>query len=325
MTTADDSETDSRLRQAATGDVAAVRWLLDRHRTRLRRMIALRLDDRLAARLDASDLVQETLIDAARKLEGYLRDRPLPFYPWLHRLAAERLAQTHRYHLAAIRRDVDRERTGGRPSSVAASLRLVDVLAASGTSPSGHLIREEERRTVASALIELPEQDREVLVMRYLEELRFGEISVILGITEMRRACSPLSRLAAAWPSASRGARRIRDMTDPGEPAHAGFTGDDADLADWIAELTDRLENGEPLDVGGLADAYPDRAEELRQVLPTIQRLASFGLRLWRRRGWHGGHEPVGHGATASERRARQPRRFPTPTGSRTRRNGHCL
>ena len=59
----------------------------DRYRDRLRRLVAVRLDPRLAARADASDVVQEALADAARKLDGYLRDRPIPFYPWLRQLA----------------------------------------------------------------------------------------------------------------------------------------------------------------------------------------------------------------------------------------------
>lgn len=177
-----DPETESRLREAGAGDAAALRWLLDRHRDRLRRMIALRLDERLSPRLDASDLVQETLMDASRKLDTYLRDRPLPFYPWLHRLAIERLAQTHRHHLRALRREAGRER--GAPWPESSVLRLVDALAVSGPGPSEQLIRQEECLRIRRALEELSEQDREILVMRYLEHLDFGEIAAIQGITE---------------------------------------------------------------------------------------------------------------------------------------------
>ena len=184
MKTIDDPETESRLRQAEGGDGAAVRWLLDRYRDRLRRMIALRLDDRLSPRLDASDVVQETLMEAAQKLETYLRERPLPFYPWLHRLASERLALAHRHHLRTLRREADREQPGGLPWGLGAGPRLVDALAASGTTPSGHLIREEDRREIWRALGDLSQQDREILVMRYLDQIAFGEIGAILGISE---------------------------------------------------------------------------------------------------------------------------------------------
>ena len=101
-------EIDALLRDAAQGDVSAVRSLLEQHRERLRRMIAVRLDRRLAPRLDPSDVVQETLADAARRLPDYLRERPMPFYPWLYRLAADRLAGTHRHHVASTVRDIRR-------------------------------------------------------------------------------------------------------------------------------------------------------------------------------------------------------------------------
>lgn len=98
-TAAEDPETEARLRAAAQGDGQAVSWLLELHRPRLRRMVDTRLDDRPSARLDASDVVQETLLDAASKLADYIRERPLPFYPWPHRLTFERLARARRHHL----------------------------------------------------------------------------------------------------------------------------------------------------------------------------------------------------------------------------------
>src|SRR5947199_6994432 len=94
-----DGDTERLLQLAARGDAAARDRLLDRHRGRLRQAVARRLDPRLAARVDPSDVVQDALADADRKLAGYLRDRPLPFYPWLRRLALERLLELHRRHV----------------------------------------------------------------------------------------------------------------------------------------------------------------------------------------------------------------------------------
>jgi RNA polymerase sigma-70 factor (ECF subfamily) len=74
-------DTDLLLDRAAAGGDDAWQQLFDLHRKRLKRMVALRLDRRLAARVDPSDVVQEALADAAKKLAGYLRDRPLAFYP----------------------------------------------------------------------------------------------------------------------------------------------------------------------------------------------------------------------------------------------------
>src|SRR6516165_5011523 len=94
-----DADTDELLERAGSGDTTAREQLLIRHRARLRRMVAVRLDRRLAARVDPSDVVQETLAEAARNLADYLRERPIPFYPWLRRLAWERLVKLHRRHI----------------------------------------------------------------------------------------------------------------------------------------------------------------------------------------------------------------------------------
>jgi len=79
--TAPPPDTEFLLRRAEAGDPTARDALLRRHRPRLRQLVALKLDHRLAARVDPSDVVQETLTEAARKLPTYARLRPLPFYP----------------------------------------------------------------------------------------------------------------------------------------------------------------------------------------------------------------------------------------------------
>ena len=96
---ADQLDTEELLDRAGQGDGEARQRLLARHRHRLRQMVIVRLDRRLAARLDPSDIVQEALADAARGLDDYLRDRPVPFYPWLRRFAWERLVEVNRRHL----------------------------------------------------------------------------------------------------------------------------------------------------------------------------------------------------------------------------------
>jgi RNA polymerase sigma-70 factor, ECF subfamily len=177
------SETEALLSSAAQGDVQAVRLLLEKHRGRLRKVIAARLDPRLAPRLDPSDVVQETLADAARRLTDYLRDRPLPFYPWLYRLAADRLARTHRHHVASTVRGIGRERCIDGPShDEASSTRLVDRLAANDTTPGCRMAREERRLMLARAIERMGEVDREILGLRYLDQLAFDEIAAALEI-----------------------------------------------------------------------------------------------------------------------------------------------
>ena len=102
-------DTDELLRRAERGDDSATQQLLTRHREQLRRMIAVRMDPRLAARIDPSDVIQEATAEAARKLPDYLQRPACPFYPWLRQIAWERLVQLHRHHIHAQRRSVKRE------------------------------------------------------------------------------------------------------------------------------------------------------------------------------------------------------------------------
>jgi RNA polymerase sigma-70 factor (ECF subfamily) len=175
-------DTEELLTRAADGDTGARHALLARHRGRLRQMVAVRLDRRLAARVDPSDVVQEALADAARKLAAYLRERPLPFYPWLRRLAWERLVKLHRRHITAGRRSVTRE--GGWALPDESAVALVRQLLAPSSTPSRQLLRAEMHARVRSALEQLGERDREVLVLRYLEQLSTPEVAGVLGITE---------------------------------------------------------------------------------------------------------------------------------------------
>src|SRR5262249_38077670 len=147
-----DPGTELLLRDAARGDAEALRILLNKHRERLRRMVALRLDARLAARVDASDIVQETLADAARKLDDYARVRPLPFYLWLHRLAAERLVQAHRRHLWSQARGVAREELAVFFWPGGSAGPLADRLVASDPTPGQALVREEQRQLLLAVL-----------------------------------------------------------------------------------------------------------------------------------------------------------------------------
>ncbi len=192
--------TEELLDRAGTGDRAARQELLARHRGRLRQMVALRIDRRMAARIDPSDVVQEALVDAAQLLSDYLRDRPLPFYPWLRQFAWERLLQLHRRHLQAQRRSVTREQLRIFDVAEESEAILADRLVNSGSSPSARLLAAELRDRVRAALESLEPHDREVLVLRYLEQLATKEIAAVLGISEAavktrhRRALERLRR-----------------------------------------------------------------------------------------------------------------------------------
>src|SRR5437763_6070175 len=121
-----DPDREELLRAMERGEEPAAHEVLDRHRKRLRRMVASRMDRRLSSRFDPSDVVQETLIQAGSKLPRYLRGPWLPVYPWLRSLASERLLQLRRLHLRASKRAVGREEPGDATPGGAASVRLVD-------------------------------------------------------------------------------------------------------------------------------------------------------------------------------------------------------
>ncbi len=195
-------DTEQLLASAAQGDQVALGQLFERHQQRLRHMIALRLDHRLQARLDPSDVLQETLAEAAQRLADFVRRRPLPFYPWLRQLAWERLVQLHRRHVRAIKRSVRREQAD-LPLSDESVLALADRLMSLGSSPSARLHRSEQRRRVQTILEQLAAGDREILVLRYLEHLSTQELAAVLGLTPAGVKTRQLRAL-----------QRLRDLLD---------------------------------------------------------------------------------------------------------------
>src|SRR5262245_45890163 len=200
---APESDTDL-LRRAEQGDTAAREGLLRRHRSRLRQFVDLRLDQRLAARVDPSDVVQETLAEAAGKLGTYLRLRPLPFYPWLRQLALERVARLYREHVRASKRSVLREQCPLAALTDESTVALVDQIRRSGSSIGSRLRREELRAYLGAALDRLSGPDREVLMLRHVEQLDTREAAAVLGVSKsavkMRhlRALDRLRALLAA-------------------------------------------------------------------------------------------------------------------------------
>jgi RNA polymerase sigma-70 factor, ECF subfamily len=175
----------SLLAKAREGDRAAGERLLQYCRPRLCRMVSARLDDRLVARVDASDVVQEALAEAARQLSAYLASEPLPFFPWLRQLAWNRLMKLHRHHLNTQKRSLRRERrTADLGLSDGSLHEFASFLATASGGPLQRLLHLELKERVALAIGKLAERDREVLVMRYLEGLTNSEVAASLAISE---------------------------------------------------------------------------------------------------------------------------------------------
>lgn len=178
-------ETQELLASAVGGEPAAVNQLLERHRAALRRMIELRMDPVLKRRVDASDIVQDVLIDANRRLAEYARQQKLPFHVWLRHMARDRLIDSHRRHRGAARRSVDREQplhaaAHGQESAVDLAMLIRD----GQLTPAAAATQRELEARFASAVQTLDETDREVILMRHFELLGNQEVAQALGLSE---------------------------------------------------------------------------------------------------------------------------------------------
>src|SRR5216683_7343778 len=176
--TPDSAETQHLLQLIRAGDRQAFERLFERHRAPLRQMIEGRADARLRARIDPSDVVQETHLEAFRRLPDYLVRRPMPFRLWLRKTAYERLLMIQRRHLQAGRRAVGRE----VPLPDRSSVQLFRQLLAPGSTPGQQMAKAELARRVRQAVARLSEIDREVLLMRNLEGLSNHEVAQVLEI-----------------------------------------------------------------------------------------------------------------------------------------------
>lgn len=179
----DAPKTDELLAGAKAGKAEAVNDLLNRHRDALRRLVDLRLDPALKRRLDASDIVQDVMVEANRRLREYLAKPPMPFHLWLRQMAQDRIIDAHRRHRGAQRRSLDREQplvVGGIHEStqdLAAELRGREL------TPAAAATWQETLRRFQAAVEQLDDQDREVVLMRHFEKLSNQEVAAALGLS----------------------------------------------------------------------------------------------------------------------------------------------
>ncbi|MDY3554518.1 sigma-70 family RNA polymerase sigma factor [Gemmata sp. JC717] len=198
-------ETDRLLSEARTGTPGAVDKLLGEFRDPLRQVVGLRLDPAVARRVDASDIVQDVLIEANQRLTEYLKKPDMPFHLWLRHLAQDRIIDTHRRHRLAQRRSVDREQPIARPAwDDGSSASLVAQLIDTERTPTSEAIRLELQRRLATAIDKLSEDDREIVLMRHHEALSNQEVAHALHLTE-----------AAASMRYLRALRRLRTVLVP--------------------------------------------------------------------------------------------------------------
>jgi len=213
--TGDFSDPDDLLRRAGGGDQEAVAALFALHRERLERMVRLRMDRRLQGRIDSSDVLQETYLEAARRVAEFARQPTTSVYLWLRFLTAQKLVDLVRRHLGSKMRDAGQEislHRGALPQ--ASSVSLAAQLLGHFTSPSQAVIRAETQLRVQEALNSMDPIDREVLALRHFELLSNGEVAQVLGLTKAAasnryiRALKRMKDVLSAVPAGS--ARRPR-------------------------------------------------------------------------------------------------------------------
>jgi RNA polymerase sigma-70 factor (ECF subfamily) len=174
-----------QIRRAGQGDGRCLEELFTRYRPRLKRMVKLRLDPRVQGRVDPSEVVNETYLDASHRLPDYLRDPTLPFFLWLRQLAGRSLQLAHERHLGPDAPGAGREVTlyrGALPEAPAAALAA--QLLGKSAEPGESAARVAQKVRIQEALNRMDALDREVLALRHFEQLSAAETALVLGLTE---------------------------------------------------------------------------------------------------------------------------------------------
>jgi len=194
-----------RVRQ---GDGAAIEGLLVRHRAAIRRMIDRRMDRVVQRRVDASDIVQDVLIEANRRLADYLANPTMPFQVWLRSMARDRLIDAHRRHRVASTRSLDREVSLNLPAGQDHShADLIGQLPGRELTPAAAATWNELERRFAAAVEQLDPDDRQIVLLRHFEHLSTAEAAEALGLSK-----------PAAGMRYLRAMRRLRVLLDGCDP-----------------------------------------------------------------------------------------------------------
>jgi len=181
----DPQPTQVLLDRVRDGDDAAINGLLARHREAIKRMIDRRMDRVVQHRVDASDIVQDVMLEANRRLGDYLANPTMPFQLWLRHMARDRLIDAHRRHRVAANRSVDREVSlsagGGDDRSAADG---VAGIADRELTPAAAATWHELERRFAAAVEQLEDDDRQIVLLRHFEHLSTADAAAALGLSK---------------------------------------------------------------------------------------------------------------------------------------------
>jgi RNA polymerase sigma-70 factor, ECF subfamily len=176
-------EPEQAIQEARVGSEAALGSLLELYRNYLRLLARLEIGRKLQGKLDASDLVQETFLEAHRNFRLFQGTEEPQFVSWLRQILAAKVANLVRHYFGTQGRDVrlEQELAGNLDNS---SRVLGQELAASMSTPSIQAARREQAVLLADALEKLSEDYREVIILRHLEGLTFPEVAQRMGKTQ---------------------------------------------------------------------------------------------------------------------------------------------
>lgn len=190
----DTTQTDQLLTALRKGEDSALDRLIRLHAPYLRKIIQARIHPELKARVDLSDVEQETRLVIMRRINEFVTQRPSSFRVWLRSRAIEQLADEYRRHIAAEKRSVPREQQQQQTdqSSMVIAQALVHE------SHSERLYRQEIAERLRELIEELPKIDQEILTLRHAEGLSNSEAAEALNIpieTTRKRYGRALRRL----------------------------------------------------------------------------------------------------------------------------------
>jgi RNA polymerase sigma-70 factor (ECF subfamily) len=194
-----DPDSEQLLHQARAGDGPSLGRLLERYRAYLVVLARGQIGRRLQSKVDASDVVQDAFLGAARDFAQFRGTTEGEFRAWLRQVLASLLANLVRHYQTTQRRDIRLERR--LVVELDQSAQILDRgLAAPQSSPSQQASRREQAVVLAEALEELPEDYRQLLILRHLEGRTFPEVARQTG-----RSVDSLKKL---WPRALAALRR---------------------------------------------------------------------------------------------------------------------
>jgi RNA polymerase sigma-70 factor (ECF subfamily) len=162
------------------GDAGAQGEILLRYEPWLKLLARLQIDTRFQGKFSDSDLVQQTLLEACRDLPKFRGRTEAELLAWLRQILAHVLAHEIRRYHGTQQRDIDRE-VSLEEALAQSSQRLGQMLAASGSSPSERAVQREQEVLLADVLARLPDDHREVIILRNLEGLPHEEVARRMG------------------------------------------------------------------------------------------------------------------------------------------------